>query len=307
MRSFAVLALLAGCGFRTHGTAGTGDAPAGGDDAPPQIDGAIDAAMVDARPDAPPDAPPADSDGDGVPDATDNCPMVANADQRDHDADGRGDVCDLCPHIAETVDTDTDSDGVGDACDPHPTTAGDVRLLWVGFYDANDITGWPKQGTWAVANGHLTGGANNTALSYIYEPTSYPHAYAETLAHYNTLGNASQTVSPAAQLYTGDAGQAQYYQCEVAAQSNGNNVVALDVYPINQNHFDQQAWAGTVAANSEIMLHAGVFAGKHVCTATQGATTATVMQDAGGTTGVVVLGTSNANVSFDYLFVVGMP
>lgn len=38
--------------------------------------------------------PPADSDGDGVPDANDNCPKVANADQADIDDDGIGDVCD---------------------------------------------------------------------------------------------------------------------------------------------------------------------------------------------------------------------
>lgn len=36
----------------------------------------------------------ADTDGDGVPDASDNCPNVANADQADADNDGYGDVCD---------------------------------------------------------------------------------------------------------------------------------------------------------------------------------------------------------------------
>jgi len=38
-----------------------------------------------------------DSDGDGVPDARDDCPAVANADQRDTDGDGIGDACDPCP------------------------------------------------------------------------------------------------------------------------------------------------------------------------------------------------------------------
>lgn len=36
----------------------------------------------------------ADTDGDGVPDASDNCTLVANADQRDTNGDGFGNVCD---------------------------------------------------------------------------------------------------------------------------------------------------------------------------------------------------------------------
>jgi YVTN family beta-propeller protein len=40
--------------------------------------------------------PPSDTDGDGVPDSTDDCPTVANADQADSDADGLGDACDPC-------------------------------------------------------------------------------------------------------------------------------------------------------------------------------------------------------------------
>lgn len=38
----------------------------------------------------------ADSDGDGVPDVSDNCPAVANPDQADRDGDDAGDACDEC-------------------------------------------------------------------------------------------------------------------------------------------------------------------------------------------------------------------
>ena len=63
---------------------------------------------------------PLDHDGDGTPDATDNCPDTCNFSQKDSDGDGIGNACDNCPDVAnpgQTDATDESSDGVGDACD----------------------------------------------------------------------------------------------------------------------------------------------------------------------------------------------
>jgi uncharacterized repeat protein (TIGR01451 family) len=71
-----------------------------------------------------------DTDGDGVNDGSDNCPLVSNSSQTDTDGDGTGDACDTdddgdavldgsdnCPLVANASQTDTDGDGTGDACD----------------------------------------------------------------------------------------------------------------------------------------------------------------------------------------------
>ncbi len=72
-----------------------------------------------------------DSDGDGVPDATDNCPTTYNPNQEDDDDDGLGNACDPdddndgvldaddnCPTAYNPDQEDSDGDGVGDACPP---------------------------------------------------------------------------------------------------------------------------------------------------------------------------------------------
>ena len=79
-------------------------------------DGPIDAADPGCQP---------DSDGDGVPDSTDNCPSAWNPDQADSDDDGTGDAC-----------ADEDGDGFSDVeetswgSDPNDL-ASTPEVLWI--------------------------------------------------------------------------------------------------------------------------------------------------------------------------------
>ncbi|MBK7861944.1 MAG: lamin tail domain-containing protein [Archangiaceae bacterium] len=85
--------------------------------------------------------PPADSDGDGIADATDNCPTFFNpirpedfGVQADADKDGKGDVCDACPLDANATTcsaraaTDWDNDGVPNASDKCPMDPDQAQL-----------------------------------------------------------------------------------------------------------------------------------------------------------------------------------
>ena len=58
-----------------------------------------------------------DTDGDGEPDQTDNCPNEPNNQADDADGDVRGDACDNCVDTPNPTQDDSDGDGHGDACD----------------------------------------------------------------------------------------------------------------------------------------------------------------------------------------------
>jgi hypothetical protein len=124
-----LLGCLVGCGFRTHALSDAVVGDVSGD--------------TTIRPDgtAPDGSPTSDTDGDGIVDASDNCPTVANPNQHDEDSDGAGDLCDPCPYIANAT-ADADGDGVPDACDPHPGASGDSLVAFYPFTGAALPTGW---------------------------------------------------------------------------------------------------------------------------------------------------------------------
>ncbi|MFK8025156.1 MAG: sulfatase-like hydrolase/transferase [Ilumatobacter sp.] len=88
---------------------------------------------------SPPPTEPADSDGDGVADAVDNCPADPNPDQADADGDGIGDACDEPDGDGGGGDGDGDGDGDGGA------GGGDsVTVVGVGNLPTVTLTSEPE-------------------------------------------------------------------------------------------------------------------------------------------------------------------
>jgi len=106
-----------------------------------------------SRPDAAADAPP-----DADVDAAQACDQPGGV--PDEDGDGLRNACDNCPHVAQPAASDRldgDGDGVGDRCDRRPGLT-DTLVQFVGFDDTNHglrllVDG--GSGSWSVSGGAL--------------------------------------------------------------------------------------------------------------------------------------------------------
>lgn len=100
---------------------------------------------------APPSQPPTDLDGDGRPDAQDNCPRRPNADQADADGNGIGDACQC---------GDVTGDGSTDTVDAFAIARGEVSSASPHF-DKCDVDGDGSCNTadaFAIARGEVGSG-----------------------------------------------------------------------------------------------------------------------------------------------------
>ncbi|HUM10124.1 MAG TPA: thrombospondin type 3 repeat-containing protein, partial [Myxococcaceae bacterium] len=147
-----------------------------------------------------------DTDGDGVDDARDNCPTVANGDQKDTDQDGIGDACDKdidndgvlnaqdnCVKDANPDQRDDDGDGVGDVCDPKYCVVVDPSNP-NACLDPNAAFAVSAGGSITLKRGEalrlpLFANRNNVGISYSWTVTTRPSG--SSAAVQNPVGIAS--------------------------------------------------------------------------------------------------------------------
>src|SRR5258706_7130166 len=262
--------------------------------------------------DAPTVNPDTDIDGDGIVDLTDNCPTVANHDQRNYDADPRGDACDVCPHIPD-AGADFDGDGVGDACDPRPTQAGDKIVFFDGFYDAS---GWtPVTGAaWQLdAAGSLRQPNADGSYQVVHHISPSPH---DVLVETRVRVNVASQVPGARRsigLVPGYLDTDNYFFCGIAATLNGSEVEAGRVDPWTSFSYNQGDFGDQMTGDWMILqartIQPLVATDTHLdCTGDRAMAHGTAGYDVqADAAGDISLRTNGVDASFDYVFVVEVP
>jgi hypothetical protein len=261
--------------------------------------------------------PESDRDSDGVPDLTDNCPDVPNADQADEDRDGVGNACDNCPHVANPgqentgeVENGQDADEVGDACDPRPAETGERIALFLPFDSPSEIADWQSAGTnaaFAVAGGQLEQtGATDLAILW-KNGLGLADAWITTEVTYKSIYSNRQ--------FRGAAVMTRFVRTSTFGHGVGCGEMRDSLYAnntpfFNLVRFDAGAFSNTPFGLGNAAVHAGhtatytvhrVTGNDYECAVLPGATyTGTRGLSEGGGTGIN-LAVWGAQISFKYL------
>ena len=153
--------------------------------------------------------PQSDTDGDGVVDTADNCPLTANASQKDTDGDGQGDTCD-----------DSDGDGIFDDVDKEIASAPGsvVDVTGVAMFSL-PVSNYRVSSLSATCVGNNSGSFSvkvlNTSLVYTIK-TSGPNSFTKSEDLDGSKSNTYTLGSLAKGTYTvcvTIAGKTGYEQC----------------------------------------------------------------------------------------------
>jgi hypothetical protein len=108
-------------------------------------------------------------------------PLDDNCGGHDEDGDGVGDACDVCPTVADSDQRDVGelnagalADGVGDACDPRPALAGDYVLWFDSHADSASTSYLGVYDDYSWQSDALRLGTLTASGAATYQLTAYP-------------------------------------------------------------------------------------------------------------------------------------
>lgn len=218
-----------------------------------------------------------DLDGDGIPNAQDNCPQLFNPKrpldngaQGDADGDGTGDVCDVCPttagasQCAAPTPGDTDGDGVADAQDNCRFDANATQADADGDGKGDACDACPNQANPGTATCPPTPGT----LASIYDVKSNPALLNTRVRLQNVLVTAASSSGFFVQVKPGDPGYVDenysgayvYYPAPTGSPTPrtdvkpGDRVDILQATPVN---YFGQVQLSSVAAGSVTVVSTG--------------------------------------------------
>jgi hypothetical protein len=153
----------------------------------------------------------------------------------DEDGDGIDDACDVCPHIANADQADRDHDGVGDVCDPHP----DDPIDSIAFFDpfTTQLPQWMFTGNVTYLGDSIalhSLGSLFWAATLVTPTTNDTYAFAGRVT---AVGTATQQ-QVAIHIFPSLTANAAYF-CELYSVANGDFVQLS--YTYDEVNYAQQA------------------------------------------------------------------
>lgn len=152
---------------------------------------------------------PSPATGDGAAVDTLAC---ANAVGHDEDGDGVDDACDGCPHVADPTQPDSDGDGVDDACDPNPTSPFDHIVLFDPF------TG--PRSEWTISNTQPTFDTDDAVIDARTTSSDFDLTGAPSTDYFEVGGEIGD-VGTFVQLDLAVVGGSGRYYCELLDAGGG--------------------------------------------------------------------------------------